>query len=118
MLASSLLTATALALLQVSAPAGAHPAHGRCAAVNEGFQPSAAYHWMDVMLEAAAADVQSYGARPTVLSRQMAIVQTAVFDAWAAYDDTAVGTRYGGALRRPEAERTLENKRIAIAHAS
>lgn len=118
MLASSFLGTTALVLLQVSAPAGANPTQGRCAALNEGFQPSAAYHWMDVMLEAAAADVLTYGARPTVLSRQMAIVQTAVFDAWAAYDETAVGTRYGGALRRPEAERMIENKRIAIAHAS
>ena len=66
----------------------------------------------------SAREVLQVGARPTVLSRQMAIVQTAVFDAWAAYDDTAVGTRYGAALRRPEAERTEANKATAIAFAA
>ena len=30
-----------------------------------------------------------------------AIVHTCMYDAWAAYDDVAVGTRAGGALRRP-----------------
>ncbi|PWE18713.1 haloperoxidase [Marinicauda salina] len=89
-----------------------------CATGPEDFTPSAAYHWLDVSLEAAASDVQVFGARPTVLSRQMAIVQTAAFDAWAAYDDVAVGTGYGDALRRPPEERTLENKRVAIAYAS
>jgi hypothetical protein len=29
---------------------------GRCVSTDEAFQPSAAYPWMDVMLEAAAAD--------------------------------------------------------------
>jgi hypothetical protein len=101
----------AAAALQMSGPA-------QCSAMNEGFEPSAAHHWLDVQLQAAAQDVLRAGARPTVLSRQMAIVQTAVFDAWAAYDDVAVGTRYGGALRRPVSERTLDNTRTAIAVAS
>ena len=82
------------------------------------YTPSAAHDWLDVALEATAQEVLRVGARPTVISRQLAIVQTAVFDAWAAYDDTAVGTRYGAALRRPPEERTLENKEIAIAHAA
>ena len=103
---------------QVAAPAGAASAHEQCVAINPDFEPSAAYQLMETMLEAAAADVLRLGARPTVLSRQMAIVQTAVFDAWAAYDDVAVGTRYGGALRRPEGERTAANKQTAIAYAS
>ncbi len=106
------------ASLQVAAPAGGGTTSEQCAAINPDFNPSAAYELMDTMLEAAAADVLRIGARPTVLSRQMAIVQTAVFDAWAAYDDVAVGTRYGGNLRRPEAERTADNKAIAIAYAS
>src|SRR4029453_12800391 len=33
---------------------------------------------------------------------------------WAAYDARAVGTRYGGRLRQPPQERTLENKKKAI----
>ncbi len=79
--------------------------------------PSAAYRWVDIMLEVAGNDVERFGARPTIISRQMAIPMTAMFDAWAAYDDTAVGTRLGGALRRPPPERTLANQEAAIAYA-
>jgi hypothetical protein len=77
-----------------------------------------AYRWLNIVQEAAARDVDREGARPTILSRQMAIWATAMFDAWAAYDARAVGTRLGGALRRPVAERTLANKNKAISHAS
>ena len=83
----------------------------------ESHTPSAAHHWLDVMLEAAARDVERIGAQPTILSRQMAIPVTAMFDAWAAYDETAVGTMLGGSLRRPAPERTTENKAKAIAYA-
>jgi hypothetical protein len=47
----------------------------------------------------------------------MHIAMTAMYDAWAAYDDEAVGTRLGGKLRRPAAERTSANASKAIAHA-
>lgn len=77
-----------------------------------------AYRWLDVMQEAAARDVDRFGARPTVLSRQMMLWAVAMYDAWAAYDATAVGTRLGGALRRPAGERTLANKETAISFAS
>src|SRR5690606_22293054 len=59
-----------------------------------------AYRWLDVMQEAAARDVDRVGARPTVLSRQMVVWACAMYDAWAAYDERAVGTRYGARLRR------------------
>ena len=77
-----------------------------------------AYRCLDIMLEAAAREVDRIGARPTILSRQMMIQAVAVFDAWAAYDEHAVGSRFGGRLRRPAAERTLANKEIAVAYAS
>jgi hypothetical protein len=48
----------------------------------------------------------------------MAIPLTAMYDAWAAYDDRAVGSRLGDRLRRPPAERTTANKEKAIAHAT
>jgi len=48
----------------------------------------------------------------------MAIVHTCMFDAWAAYDDVAAGTRLGGSLRRPQAERTAANKVKAISFAA
>jgi hypothetical protein len=79
--------------------------------------PTAAYAWLEIILEASARSVDRFGARPTILSREMAIAVTAMYDAWAAYDETAVGTRLAGPLRRPAAERALANKEKAIAHA-
>ena len=79
---------------------------------------SLAYVWLDIAQEATARDVDRYGARPTVVSRTLAIWATAVFDAWAAYDDKAVGSRLGASLRRPPAERTLANMQTAISYAS
>jgi hypothetical protein len=55
---------------------------------------------------------------PPMVARALAIVHTCVFDAWAAYDRVAVGTRLGGALRLPPARRTLANKREAISFAA
>jgi hypothetical protein len=81
-------------------------------------QASAAYKWLNVIEEVSARDVDKVGARPTILSRQMAIPLTAMYDAWAAYDEKAVGTRLGGKLRRPASERTQANKETAIAYAT
>jgi hypothetical protein len=36
-----------------------------------------------------------------MVGRALAIVHTCMYDAWAAYDDHAVGTELSGALRRP-----------------
>lgn len=79
---------------------------------------SAAYLWLDIAQEATARDVDRSAPRPTVISRTLAIWATAVYDAWAAYDEKAVGSRLGDKLRRPKAEHTLENKKKAIAYAS
>ena len=51
-------------------------------------------------------------------ARAIGVVHTSMFDAWAAYDARAVGTRYGDKLRRPPAERTLENKNKAVSFAA
>src|SRR5215212_11838193 len=77
---------------------------------NAPYKPSAAYEWLDVSLEATAREVDRHGARPTIISRTLAVALTAMYDAWAAYDPIAVGTRLGGTLRRPFEERTLRNK--------
>ncbi|MCY7347659.1 MAG: vanadium-dependent haloperoxidase [Pyrinomonadaceae bacterium] len=79
---------------------------------------SAAYEWLDVALEATAREHTRVSPRPTVGSRMLMIITTAMYDAWAAYDEKAVGTRLGGKLRRPKKERTEQNKRIAIAYAT
>jgi uncharacterized protein DUF6851 len=55
---------------------------------------------------------------PAVVARALAMVHTATYDAWAAYDSTAVGTRLGGSLRRPAAERTVNYKSMAISYAA
>ena len=55
---------------------------------------------------------------PPMVARALAIVHTCIYDAWATYDAKAVGTRLGGALRRPVAERTLANKNEAISYAA
>src|SRR5918994_2733202 len=55
---------------------------------------------------------------PPMVARALAILHTAMYDAWAAYDATAVGTQLGGALRRPPGERTLANKEHAVSMAA
>src|SRR5437879_6075989 len=55
---------------------------------------------------------------PPMVSRALAIAHTSMFDAWAAYDGRAGGTRLGNSLRRPARERSLENKNEAISFAA
>ena len=55
---------------------------------------------------------------PPMVARALAIVHTCMYDAWAAYDRAAVGTRLGGGLRRPHGQRTLPNKVRAISFAA
>ncbi|MBK9271585.1 MAG: vanadium-dependent haloperoxidase [Saprospiraceae bacterium] len=81
------------------------------------YKPSAAYDWLKLALEVTANDVDRVGARPTIQSRQLGITINAMYDAWAIYDDKAVGSQLGSSARRPKAERTKKNKEIAIAYA-
>jgi hypothetical protein len=55
---------------------------------------------------------------PPMVARAFAILHTAIFDAWAAYDGAAVGTQFGGALRRPVEERDSPTKAKAISFAA
>ncbi|HXZ05447.1 MAG TPA: phosphoesterase, partial [Ktedonobacteraceae bacterium] len=55
---------------------------------------------------------------PPIVARVLAVVHTCMYDAWAAYDDMAAGTRLGSTLRRPSSERTLANKEKAISYAA
>ena len=76
-----------------------------------------AYKWGKISLEATANDTERFRPRPTVTSRILGLVWTAVFDAWSRYDETA-STVYLNAERRPAQERTLKNKEIAITYAA
>jgi hypothetical protein len=53
-----------------------------------------------------------------IAARALSIIHTSMFDAWAAYDSTAVGSRLGASLRQPGDEQTLENKCRAISYAA
>ena len=68
--------------------------------------------------EAALQGVRDSRLGPPMVARALAIVHTCIYDAWAAYDHRAVGTRFGGALRRPRRERTLANINMAISFAA
>jgi hypothetical protein len=75
----------------------------------------------DVVLkwdEQTLMSIRQFKTPPPIATRALAIVHTSMFDAWAAYDASAVGTRLGGSLRRPAAERTLQNKSEAISYAA
>ena len=68
--------------------------------------------------DAALQGVRDSKLGPPMVARALAIVHTCIYDAWAAYDQRAVGTRLGGTLRRPAEERTLANKNQAISFAA
>ena len=55
---------------------------------------------------------------PTIAARALAVVHTAIYDAWAAYDPAAVPTMANGISRQPAAERTLDNKTKAVSFAA
>ena len=55
---------------------------------------------------------------PTISARALGVVQTAMYDAWAAYDSVAIGTRLGDSLQRPVEERTDQNRNKAISYAA
>src|SRR5438105_9991672 len=69
--------------------------------------------WNEATLDA----IRNTKSPPPIAARAFAVTHTAMFDAWAAYDPVAKGTRLGSSLRRPEVERTAANKEKAISFA-
>ena len=86
----------------------------------DGYPPSnsdnVVLKWNEELMQAIRAHPAQTG--PTVSSRAIGVLHTAIFDAWAAYDGTAVGVHWPGTLRRPPAERTAANKQKAISFAA
>ncbi|MBX3053412.1 MAG: hypothetical protein KF753_18190 [Caldilineaceae bacterium] len=70
--------------------------------------------WDNVALDAIRAKPPG----PPMVARILAMVHTAQYEAWSQYDGTAVGTLLGARFRQPLAERTLENKSIAVSYAA
>ena len=55
---------------------------------------------------------------PTVGSRAYGMVHTAIYDAWAAYEEVPVATQLGDSLQRPQTENTEANKTEAMSYAA
>ena len=79
-----------------------------------GWGDSVVLRWNDAALQG----VRESRLGPPMVARALAIVHTCAYDAWAAYDRVAVGTRLGDALRRPPWERTQAAKNEAISYAA
>lgn len=77
-------------------------------------EPTVAAKWNQTLLDA----VRATRANDVVTARALAVVHTAMFDAWAAYDDKALSTQTGDTWRRPQAERTPANKEKAVSYAA
>ncbi len=77
-------------------------------------QQSIALQWTNAALQG----VRDAKLGAPMVSRALAMVHTCMYDAWAAYDERAVGTQLRGALRRPASERTAANKEKAISYAA
>jgi TAT (twin-arginine translocation) pathway signal sequence len=103
------------ALLLIPGLAWAHgpsPAPGRGAESETG--DSVVVRWNAAALQG----VRDSKLGPPMVARSLAIVHTCVYDAWAAYNGQAIGTRLGAALRRPSREHTRTNQETAISFAA
>ncbi len=81
---------------------------------NAPLRDSVVIRWNEAFLQG----VRDSKLGPPMVARALAIGHTCIYDAWAAYDRKAVGTRLGGMLRRPSRERTLANTSQAISFAA
>jgi hypothetical protein len=70
--------------------------------------------WNNAALQA----VRDVNPGPTVASRALAIMHTAMYDAWAAFDAVAVPTRPNGIPRHPGSGNGLDNKNQAVSYAA
>lgn len=101
----------ALAVLAAAAPTAA--------ADEPAFVPNPHPHsvvvdWVDTMLDA----IELNPPAPTATTWRMWVVTSSVYDAWSAYDATAVSTQTGYDLKRPASERTEANQRAAVSYAA
>jgi hypothetical protein len=78
------------------------------------YQPNVLVQWDNATLEG----IRDAKLGAPVVARALAMTHTCIYDAWAAYDEHAVGTQLQGALRRPLLERTEANKEKAMSYAA
>jgi hypothetical protein len=72
--------------------------------------------WDEQFLSAIRAYPAATG--PTITARALAVLHTATYDAWAAYDPTANPTRSDGPVQQASGSNTLTNKEAAISYAA
>lgn len=77
-----------------------------------------AYKWGQMALEATARDTERFNPRPTITSRYLGLIFTAVFDAWSRYDDRAIPVYLTKTRRQALSQRILQNKEKAISYAA
>ncbi|PWF48337.1 vanadium-dependent haloperoxidase [Massilia glaciei] len=70
--------------------------------------------WNDTALQA----IRAARPGPPMCARSLAIMNTAMYNAWSAYDPQAMSTQHGAATRRPSAEHNRRNRFAAISHAA
>ena len=91
-------------------PGAFHPLDSYGSTVND----NVVLKWNDQALAA----IRTVFPAPPVSARALAVMNTSIYDAWTAYDTTAVPTRRAGWTRRPIDERTPERKSMAISYAA
>jgi hypothetical protein len=69
--------------------------------------------WNEELLQAIRLHPKETG--PTITSRALGVLHTAIYDAWAAYDPVAKGVVY---RQKPDPQRTEDNKKKAISFAA
>src|SRR3982751_1095565 len=77
-----------------------------------------AFQWGKIALDATANDTERFRPRPTVTSRMLGLVWTAIFDAWSRLDDKARPVYLQRVNRLPAVARTLKNKEKAVSYAA
>jgi hypothetical protein len=98
----------------LAACGGGHHGGGSSPPVPEPVRTKVTAGWNQVALDA----IHATRPTPPVAARALAILHTAMYDAWAAFDKVALATRNGAALRRPLAEQTLANQMRAFSFAA
>ncbi len=76
--------------------------------------PTISVQWDQAVQQAVANEAPG----PTIGSRAYAMMHTAMYDAWSAYDLTARSTQLGDDLQRPVSENTEANKTAAMSFAA
>ncbi|HVR71569.1 MAG TPA: vanadium-dependent haloperoxidase [Vicinamibacteria bacterium] len=84
------------------------------AATSSAAEPNVVVRWNQALLQS----IRNTGFAPMFAARALAVVHTSMYDAWAAYDEVAVGTRPDGPARQPAAARTSANREKAVSFAA